>query len=353
MKNNENASKFEIFDIFSGPVVAFLGDYGLNGVLVYRPSEGWEFYNTGSTTWDAFHQTVYRNFRADSLTKLDLEERGIPYPPVEQYKNQPIINWQDNFTSEISIGKISPRCLKLIRQWPLNKGIFYIVLEEDEYETSFGDGKFLDLKAAFWDKASAKKYMENKQRQGVLYRKKSEFWYKHSLKSVQAVFDSVNKKLFAELNIASYEHYSLDEILNHLEKRFDWEDSFKSAVPLKLVPKRILQELNNASQNRQTIYLIVYEDYDKSFTGDQYHHLEAAFWQEKSARKYLESKEDESWGDPPNYKTPDRFRYLHNILLKLDKEGQMVTGELVIDENKCFSLENIMHLLEKELSKGK
>ena len=101
--------KYELYDVTSGPVVAFVGEGGFGGVLIYWHSSCREFFRTGSTAWDMNHQAVYRNFRGELLTSTDLEKRGIPLPPpINQFTNQRGMEWKENFTWEVPFAQVPP-----------------------------------------------------------------------------------------------------------------------------------------------------------------------------------------------------------------------------------------------------
>lgn len=334
---------FEIFDVFCGPVVAFCGPNGVNGVLVHTFS-GWEFHSAGSVVWDNYHQTVYRNFRADPLTQNDLKKRKIPLPPQRDYQNIPAVSWKDNFIAQVNLKKIPSFCLKKIKKWKNGKGNIFIVLEEDEYETGLGDGKFLDLKAAFWDKISAEKYLKGKKRQGKLFNETKTYWYKHSLKSIPVTVDTAMKIAETDLNIDSYEHYDLENIFNSLNQRMLWEKSFRKSVPKKAVPGKVLRWLENCPESTGTIYIVIYDDPDKSFTEEACHILEAAFKSKASAFKYKEKKEAEEMETPVGiYKCPEHIWDIQDVEVSID--GNLITGDMVIDQFKAFSLREILNIL--------
>lgn len=341
----EKDDKYEIYDVQSGPIVAFIGAAGFGGVLIHRPDSGWEFYPVGSTAWDLNHQAVFRNFRGDSLTLSDLEKRGIPPPPpVEQFANRGIMEWGENFIWEVSFSEVPNRCLEKLRAWPGGTGTFHIVLEEDEYETGLGDGEFLGLKAAFWDRPSAEKYLRGKEREGAIHRRRGSeytYWYKHTLKEINARVDESRSVVAANAAIETFEHYGLDGILEELEQRMAWEESFNAEVPLSWVPKQVIEEIE-AAGGLLTLYLILYEEYEKAFTEEGRHYLEAVFRSEKRARRYLKAREDKSCEVSGEYEEPERFWYLQDLQVTIDREHSQVKGDLVIDGYKGYSLEDIL-----------
>jgi len=118
-------------------------DRGSKGFFVRQGNDKntkWEFVIPGSRRWDSLHQNIYfAHHDYDSCPK-DIVDTLPELPPVPTFKK---MEWKDNF---LPLGKM------LVEDFPFlskkiyeNHGemIFWIVLNEDLYETFFGDGKFL------------------------------------------------------------------------------------------------------------------------------------------------------------------------------------------------------------------
>jgi hypothetical protein len=81
----------------------------------------------------------------------------------------------------------------------------YVVLEEDLYETKFGDGRFLYPREAFLDEASARRWMERRMTEGLAYR----------IKAVRV--EREESRLVAELALENGERCSLKDLVRLLE----------------------------------------------------------------------------------------------------------------------------------------
>ncbi|MBI2753730.1 MAG: hypothetical protein HYX46_09505 [Betaproteobacteria bacterium] len=196
-------------------VVAFLGSWGSDGLLRHNGPSGWTFHPAGSVIWDSFHQGVYRNYKADRLTSEDLERRGIPPPPADQYSGAPAVAWKDQFNAEIPLSAVPPGILDRLKEDASRERSVYLVLYEDVYETAFGDGCFLYPQAAFWTENEAQIYLRLRLAEES-ERPKNEVGYKYRLKEIRLRADETGQKLAAALDIETYEHYSVDDVVRLL-----------------------------------------------------------------------------------------------------------------------------------------
>lgn len=82
----------------------------------------------------------------------------------------------------------------------------WILLEEDEYETRFGDGRFLYATAAFWteSEATARRANLKADGSGLLY----------TLKTLDLVRDGDG--VAGELQLGPDEHYTLEKVIELL-----------------------------------------------------------------------------------------------------------------------------------------
>jgi hypothetical protein len=192
-------------------VVAFLSE----GLLRFHPSSGWTFSPVGSVLWDSFHQGVYRNHKANRLTSADLERRGIPPPPADQYRGAPAVAWKDQFNAEIPLSAVPPGILDRLKADGSRERSVYLVLYEDVYETAFGDGCFWYPQAAFWTENDARIFLRFRLTKES-ERPKNEVGYKYCLKEIRLRADESGQKLAAELYIETYEHYSIEDVVRLL-----------------------------------------------------------------------------------------------------------------------------------------
>jgi hypothetical protein len=84
--------------------------------------------------------------------------------------------------------------LAALRRQPGTSAEVHLVVEEDEYETKFGDGLFLYALAAFFDRAAAERFLNELT--------KGELWAFH-VKTVVIVRDELRNHITAELSPVS------------------------------------------------------------------------------------------------------------------------------------------------------
>ncbi len=203
----------ELFDLDSGCIAGFLGSWGSDGVYVRTENSGWKYYAPGSANWDSFHQMVYRNHRANRVTRAELAKLGVAPPP----SNPPAgatqaTKWADNFTTELPLSEVPSRIVDIIRIRAPSPTRIYLVLKEDEYETGFGDGKWLYAESGFTNEEEARVHWDDLEEEALEKRKESSFWYTYTFKEVTLYVDDSGRRVIADLDIEPYEHYGLDDI---------------------------------------------------------------------------------------------------------------------------------------------
>lgn len=137
--SHETLLNVDYFDL-DGPIVACVGERAFKGMFKFDPvSNVWELLDPSSEKFDAYHQAIYRNFRAeylDSTTVLKLPPLlAIVRPGAEQESSELMKNDY-------------PKVAALLEQMGGAYRIF-IVLREDTYESSQGDGCFRYFDSAF------------------------------------------------------------------------------------------------------------------------------------------------------------------------------------------------------------
>lgn len=126
-------------------------------IFAIRPKDAdpkWEFLHPDGARWDAVHQRVYRNFRADRINQDQLPA-NLPPPPdsiapdllIPLPPPPPKIFLRDDYPN------LDKRLQNRDGAMPL-----YLVLMEDLYETSYGDGKFLYPEALFFSDEEARAF---------------------------------------------------------------------------------------------------------------------------------------------------------------------------------------------------
>ncbi len=184
---------------------------GDRGVLTWGGS-GWTFHPRGSLTWDDLHQAVYRNHRATCLAAFDLANRGIPAPPLGLVpETQPNVTWEQQYVSQVPLDQVRPEVLQRLRASGHAPTPVHLILVEDQYESTHGDGVFLYAQAAFWEAQAAAKHAQTLRTSqdpvlGNVYHRKS----------IALRLDEGRGVLVANLNLRPGERCSLEDVLKLL-----------------------------------------------------------------------------------------------------------------------------------------
>jgi hypothetical protein len=93
--------------------------------------------------------------------------------------------------------------LAALRRLPGTRATVFLVLEEDEYETKFGDGRFLYAKAAFLDESAAAAVKAPK---GMLFHRRT----------VEIEREEARNQLVADLELGPNEHFTLEKVVQLL-----------------------------------------------------------------------------------------------------------------------------------------
>ena len=216
----EESENAQVLELDSGTIVAFIGTRGFDGVYKLCSSKDWEFRPPGSREWDAFHQAAYRNARAVPLTWDEMKERGIPLPPAAG--ERPCEIGEDGDEDGLPLRSLSWSIRRKLRASSKGQWIsLFLLLEEDEYETLMGDGKFRYLHATCWEEKDARRLLaqleeEDRQRRseqegstGMLY----------SLKEIGVLVDEAKGRILARLHVEPYDRFRLAGVFEHLGRR--------------------------------------------------------------------------------------------------------------------------------------
>lgn len=118
-------------------------DEGHNGFFVRRgtdPDTEWEFVIPGSLRWDSLHQDIYYAHHDLEPCPKEIVDTLPPLPQVPSFK---ALRWEDNFLplKKMPVSDF-PFLANKIKE--TNGELqFWFVLDEDLYETYYGDGTFL------------------------------------------------------------------------------------------------------------------------------------------------------------------------------------------------------------------
>jgi len=208
---------FEIYQV-GNTIVLFLGVMGNEGLMIHKGADLWEYHPPVSLVWDSFHQQVYRNFKAEALSVEEMERSGVRMPDLAAC-DVPAHgrSWADNFNAEAPFSAVPRGVLPELRRHAGEEMEVFLVLMEDRYETSFGDGRFLYPTAAFWTRNAAECHMRQLVQNETDPAKRE--WYQYSLKQVRLLPDDSTGAVKAMLDINPYEHYTIEDVLRLLAAR--------------------------------------------------------------------------------------------------------------------------------------
>src|SRR5262249_15361479 len=123
-------------------LIACLGTWG--AVAMFRLRQGdqeWEFLVPGSPTWDEVHQGIYRNMH--EYRQVDPAALPSNLPLFPEIPKGPFPKREDYVLPATPILASSYPALTTFLRRRNGTITVVVMLLEDRYETSFGDGEFL------------------------------------------------------------------------------------------------------------------------------------------------------------------------------------------------------------------
>ena len=133
-------------------------DSGAFAALVAHPpgyfilpvkAKAWAWLPFDSDDWNAIDQRILRQGRATQLDGPPADAPPLPQPDPTPYKRDP--DSVGRWAQDVDL-------LQWIEQASSKRRVVYLVLQEDPYETSFGDGLFRDPVACMADERAAHTY---------------------------------------------------------------------------------------------------------------------------------------------------------------------------------------------------
>ena len=194
-------------DIESDAVYACVGPMAGEALYVLRqpPAGEWEFLVPNSPVWDAAHQGIYRNSRVTAVRA----EVSAALPPLPEIPRGPFPEWKEYFLPDQPIPAAkypSVACFaSSARQATVN---LFVVLHEDGYETSFGDGEFHYFRDVFLVREDAQRLMDQKHGE----------WERLHLRSMTLRL-AEGTFAFPEFDLRLFDRYKPEEVLAALEAR--------------------------------------------------------------------------------------------------------------------------------------
>jgi hypothetical protein len=179
--------------------------------LLNQQQAKWSFLEPHSPEYDSYHQSIFRNGRATSLSKKMVEH--LPALPAEvSYEPQ---SREDYYRPARGIhANDYPALKKILLEQPLESCPIYLVLKEDMYETSCGDGCYRYLDSAHLDQTEADMAASTIT---------ATSGYQGHLRQITITL--IDEHLdAADFTLAVFEHYSITEVLGLLNDRIGKAD---------------------------------------------------------------------------------------------------------------------------------
>ena len=194
-------------DIGSEAVYACVGPMAGEALFVLRdaPAGAWEFLAFNSPEWDSAHQGIYRNSR---VTAVKPAVRAAP-PPLPTIPPGPFLEWKGHFLSDRPIPAATyPSVAGFVSSASGATLTLFVVLYEDAYETSFGDGEFHYFRDVFVVREDAERMMDQKPRE----------WERLHLRSATVRLDQ-GAFAFPDFDCRLFDRYNPEEVLAALDTR--------------------------------------------------------------------------------------------------------------------------------------
>ena len=196
-------------DIESDAIYAPMGTWGSDGIFWLRhPNGSWEFLSPNSFEWDAVHQQIYRNHRVEvvDIAELAFSLPELPAPPERAEQPFP---WKEQLLPKRPTKASTYPLIKKMLEAKKDRTVtVFVVLDEDAYESIFGDGEFHYLKKLFLAKKDADQYIRRKQSE----------WKRFHLRTITIKLDG-EVLSFESFEARLYDHHKAVDVLRSLERR--------------------------------------------------------------------------------------------------------------------------------------
>jgi hypothetical protein len=116
----------------------------------------------------------------------------------------------------IPLSRLPPTLLSRLRSLPGTRTTVHVILEEDVYETCFGDGRFLYPREAFLDEPSARARLAELQAENERKKPDTGVGYRYVLKAVQIERQEHENRILADLKMDRDERCSLEDLVRLL-----------------------------------------------------------------------------------------------------------------------------------------
>jgi hypothetical protein len=163
----EKSDEQDVSYYYDGDRVLACIDRGYGGIfhgrLTMKAPEEWSFIVPGSLDWDSYHRNIYEGYHDFDPCPAETAADLPPLPPVPEYTR---VSWHENFGPKEPLEVEGfPKISEEISRSAEGLLRIFFILEEDLYESKFGDGTFLYYHHDVFlseEEAAAYAYKQNK-----------------------------------------------------------------------------------------------------------------------------------------------------------------------------------------------
>lgn len=193
-------------------LIACLPPMGYGGIFridLQAETPVWSYVPLESPLWDSIHQNIFRQYRAKVVTVLEQLAALPPVPPVPTV-SEPSTERYYLPSKPLQASLFPCLCAELARR-NTSETALQITLEEDGYESAFGDGKLLYLKDSIMTPVEPPEPTSSDEP-----KIDGSYLYYTRYLTVRRTGDTID---FPNFRLGNFEHYEPVEALHRCENR--------------------------------------------------------------------------------------------------------------------------------------
>jgi hypothetical protein len=194
---------------FAVPDMGFKGIFKLN---LYKPgNKEWQYLPPQSDGWDSAHQYIFRQHDGIEIDPFELDFKLPDLPPIPE---PPPEGWKEHFR-EKAHARVNdyPHLFSALSDNSKRRLIVYVILYEDQYETSSGDGKFLYFAGAFTNRDT---FLSRKNELDA----SAGHWYVYHAREFTLEWDE-DFYFSNDFEVRTFEHFTFEDTLTSLERKIE------------------------------------------------------------------------------------------------------------------------------------
>ena len=151
MTEKDDSKNISYFDD-EGKILVSVGKWADEGMFILRNDDAgdpyWHWLHRDSKRYSAFHQRIYNTFRADPLNEERIKALPAVPPPPPFVPMAPPIRVPAKASDY-------PELSTVLKAAPGQKVNVWVILDEDLYESKYGDGIYYHFHAVCWSGTEA------------------------------------------------------------------------------------------------------------------------------------------------------------------------------------------------------